>query len=617
MSADTRPTYYKAKQGAIMQTSTPLRPLYQLLFLWTFLIGSFAAWGVYQSHRILKIAKTLVRDSHNKDLVYRRWATMHGGVYVPVTEQTPPNPYLSHIRDRDITTPSGRRLTLMNPAYMTRQVHEIAKEQYGLQGHITSLNPIRPENSADPWETKALKEFEKGAREVTSKELIDGKPFIRFMRALMVDEGCLKCHAGQGYKTEDIRGGISVSMPWSPVRDLIFGVLPMSETIYGCIWIVGVAGIVAGRRRLQSYLNERNMAKKALHESEERHRILFIDSPDAYLIIVDGIFMECNRAAEAMLRGDRTDIIGKPPELLSPEFQPDGKRSSESAEQIIKEVLSTGSKMFEWVHRRLDGSDFFVEISLSSMMLEGKPALFTTWRDITERKRIEQELQAKNTEMERFAYTVSHDLKSPLITIQAYAGMIKKNLETGRYERAEDDMKRIEGAADKMTSLLNDLLELSRAGRMMGESSRIDMNRLVRDVLVQLTGVIEQSPVEVVLQPDIPTVLGDQKRIAQLVQNLVENAIKYRGDQSALRIEIGTRQYDRECVFFVSDNGKGIDPLQHEKIFGLFTKLDANSQGTGVGLALVKRIIEVHGGRVWVESDGEGLGSCFCFTVGQ
>ena len=599
-------------------TATPLRPLYQLLLLWTLLIAGFGAWDIYQSHKFeMKIAIAIVRDSYNKDLAYRRWATMHGGVYVPVSEQTPPNPYLSHIRDRDITTPSGKRLTLMNPAYMTRQVHEIGKEQYGLQGHITSLNPIRPENFADVWEAKALKEFEKGAKELTSKELIDGKPFIRFMHALMVDEGCLKCHEGQGYKKGDVRGGISVSMPWSPARDLIFGVLPMSETMYGSIWIVGVFGIVIGRRRLLGYLNERNMAEQALHESDERFNTLFMESPDVYLVIVDGIFVECNRAAEAMLRGDRKDIIGKPPELLSPEFQPDGKRSSESTEQIIKEALCTGNKTFEWVHRRLDGSDFFVEVSVSSMMLDGKPALFTAWRDITERKQIEQELQAKNREMERFAYTVSHDLKSPLITIQAYAGMIIKNLQTGKYERAQDDMKRIEGAADKMTSLLNDLLELSRAGRQMSEPSLIDMNRLVSDVLAQLTGVIKQSLVEVVVQPDLPFVLGDHKRIAQVVQNLIENAIKYRDDQAAPRIEIGTRQEDKECVFFVKDNGVGIDPRQHERVFGLFNKLDTDSEGTGVGLALVKRIIEVHGGRVWVESEGEGFGSCFCFTVGD
>ena len=291
----------------------------------------------------------------------------------------------------------------------------------------------------------------------------------------------------------------------------------------------------------------------------------------------------------------------------------------ERVERDLRQSIETG-RSFDVALRMRMKSGEWLWVSTRGKMIErdkdGKAVrMVGTLSDITERKQIEQELRDKNSELDRFAYTVSHDLKSPLITIQAYAGMIKKDLETGKYERAQDDMKRIEGAADKMTALLNDLLELSRAGRMMCEPSRIDMNRLVGDVLAQLTGVIRQSLVEVVVPPDLPAVHGDHKRIAQVVQNLIENAIKYRGDQAAPRIEIGTRQEGTECVFFVSDNGKGIDPRHHEKVFGLFSKLDADSQGTGVGLALVKRIIEVHGGRVWVESEGEGTGSRFCFTI--
>ena len=235
--------------------------------------------------------------------------------------------------------------------------------------------------------------------------------------------------------------------------------------------------------------------------------------------------------------------------------------------------------------------------------------------DITDRKQAEKELQNKNTELEHFTYTVSHDLKSPLITIQTYAGMILRNMEAGDFSRAQGDMKRLEDAASKMTALLHDLLELSRVGRIMNPAAQIDMNILVRDVLAQLAGPLMQKQVEVVLLPDLIRVFGDYQRIAEALQNLVENAVKYMGDQPAPRIEIGSRQEGSEAVFFVSDNGKGIDPRYHQNIFGLFNKLDAKSEGTGLGLALVKRIIEVHGGRVWVESEGVGHGSRFCFTL--
>ncbi len=236
-------------------------------------------------------------------------------------------------------------------------------------------------------------------------------------------------------------------------------------------------------------------------------------------------------------------------------------------------------------------------------------------RFITERKEYEKDLQQKNAELERFTYTVSHDLKSPIITIKGFTGSLEKDLAKGNYERMAGDLKRVSDAADKMNDLLRDLLELSTIGRIIKEPETVDMNLLVTDVLAQLAGILKNSNLTVAVQPNLPEVMCDKRRMAEVLQNLLENAINYMGDQPAPCIQLGMREDNDVKVFFVKDNGIGIDEKYHNIIFGLFNKLDANSEGTGIGLALVKRIVEVHGGRVWVESDGVGKGCRFCFTI--
>lgn len=171
------------------------------------------------------------------------------------------------------------------------------------------------------------------------------------------------------------------------------------------------------------------------------------------------------------------------------------------------------------------------------------------------------------------------------------------------------------GAADKMTALLNDLLELSRIGRLMNAPSLIDMTALSHEVLGQLSGPISQAGARVVVQPEMPKVWGDAPRISEVLQNLVENAVKYVGDQLQPQVEIGARGGADGPVFWVRDNGMGIPAQYQDTIFGLFNKLDPHSEGTGIGLALVRRIVELHGGKLWVESEGAGQGSTFCFTL--
>jgi len=167
----------------------------------------------------------------------------------------------------------------------------------------------------------------------------------------------------------------------------------------------GPDGSIIGMCGVSTDITERKKIEQAVHESEERHRIMFMDSPDAYLIIRDGVFVDCNRASEAMLRGDRTQIIGRAPASLSPEFQPDGRRSVQAEKDKIQEALRSGSNSFEWVHRRLDGTDFFVEVTIASMLLEGKQTLFISWRDITGRKQAEKALEESRRALEAISIT--------------------------------------------------------------------------------------------------------------------------------------------------------------------------------------------------------------------
>jgi|GEM_PF-2468071 len=232
-----------------------------------------------------------------------------------------------------------------------------------------------------------------------------------------------------------------------------------------------------------------------------------------------------------------------------------------------------------------------------------------------ERLSIINELEDKNAELERFTYTVSHDLKSPVITIKGFLGMLKEDAKAGNIERLESDIKRISNAADKMQNLLEDLLQLSRIGRLVNSSSEFSISSISEEVIELLQGNFSSLSSYVTIEPNMPTVYADKTRLREVVQNLVENSIKYRNVDIPLKIDIGTISKEDEIVYFVKDNGMGIKKEYLNKIFGLFEKLNPSIDGTGIGLALAKRIVELHGGKIWAESDGLDKGSTFYFTI--
>ena len=237
--------------------------------------------------------------------------------------------------------------------------------------------------------------------------------------------------------------------------------------------------------------------------------------------------------------------------------------------------------------------------------------------ELSLRKKLIFELESKNAELERFTYTVSHDLKSPLFTIRGFLGYLEQDALSGNYTRLRSDIQRITDATDKMQSLLNELLELSRVGRLRNELTHFSFTELAGEALELVQGRIMERGIAVHIDPNLPDVYGDRPRLLEVLQNLLDNAAKFMGDQKEPRIEIGCEGADSErgkSVFYVRDNGLGIAPEHFERVFGLFNKLDPKTEGTGIGLALVKRIIEVNGGRIWVRSE-PGKGSTFLFTL--
>ncbi|MDX9710520.1 MAG: ATP-binding protein, partial [Trichloromonas sp.] len=262
-----------------------------------------------------------------------------------------------------------------------------------------------------------------------------------------------------------------------------------------------------------------------------------------------------------------------------------------------------------WEHERDDASGRVIR-SLGMVL------------DITELKntennlrRVSEELRGRNEELERFIYSVSHDLKSPLVTFKTFLGFLRQDQRAGSRENVEKDLNFMAAAADKMDRLLEDLLEMSRIGRLDKAPARIELRDLVEAALAAVAGPIAERGVEVRSELPELSLYGDRLRLERLWQNLIDNAVKYLGDQAAPCVEIGMEEIAGERVFFVRDNGQGIDPRHQRKVFGLFEKVNPKSPGSGLGLALGKRIVELYHGRIWVESAGPDRGACFRFTL--
>jgi PAS domain S-box-containing protein len=390
---------------------------------------------------------------------------------------------------------------------------------------------------------------------------------------------------------------------------------------FSLVWLNRATAVMAIWATAIAVLSYKRAQRHAENE-RAKMRAMIETAVDGVITIDEQGHIELfNRAAETIFGWRAEEVLGQNVKLLMP------AEHREAHDGYLERYCRTRERRVIGIGRevrgeRKDGSSFPMDLALAEVPLAGRRVFTAVVRDLTEKKRLEEvreellrSLEQKNTELEKFTYTVSHDLKSPLVTIKGFLGTALGALEQGDTALVRSDLARVDAAANRMRQLLDELLELSRIGRAARPAEDVALSDVANEAVEALAGPIAARAARVVVSDDLPIVRGDPIRLRQVVQNLVENALKFQLPDRPPEIEVGSRRDGAETVCYVKDNGMGVDPRHAERIFGLFEKLERGSEGTGIGLSLVKRIVDVHGGRIWVESAGSGAGSCFCFVL--
>lgn len=446
-----------------------------------------------------------------------------------------------------------------------------------------------------------------------------GSQNVLAVKAVLGQEGLVK---GVDYRGVPVLGALRAvpDSPWFLVArmDIAEAFAPLRERAWVTILLIGSLLLGAGggigfvwRHQRAHFYRERYRAAEALREVSLRQAALLAAVPDIIMEVDDNKVYTWANSAGLQFFGE--DVIGK--EAV---FYFEGEQDTYRTVQPLFGGQEGRIFVESW-QRRKDGEKRL--LAWWCQVLKDDSGRVTgalsSARDITGRNQYEEELQKKNDELIRFTYTVSHDLKSPLVTIRTFLGYLEQDIRKPDAGEVDKDLTYIRNAADRAARLLDELLELSRIGRKMNPPAEVLLQDIVKEALDLVAGRIVKRGVKVEVTEKPIRITGDHPRLVEVFLNLVDNSVKFMGSQRAPCVEIGVDEVGGETVLFVRDNGIGIDPQYQPKLFELFEKLDPSTEGTGIGLALVKRIVEVHGGRIWVESEGPGQGSTFRFTLAK
>ncbi len=611
---------------------------YKVLFLvmlisWTSLI-LFETWieiKEFRDHMLFTANENAIAFSE-KDISIRKWAASHGGVYVPVTEKTPPNPNLAFVPNRDLqgcdSHGNCEQLTLMNPAYITREIYESFSSDMAT-AHITSLRPIRPENGPDQWERQALEKLENGAERV--KEIVEhnGKSYFHDMIPLVAETACLKCHAKQGYKKGDIRGGLHITFAMDSILSDFVSHRNHILTVQFLVWLAGLAMLALVYQAMKSACTQKEKAKKEIEQREHFLRSLINAIPDPVCYKdAEGRWLEANKKNLELFELGGVDYHGKKDSELAELTDPAYRECMVGCELSDRATIESGeTSRFDEILTRPDGScRIFDVIKVPISNSSGNNGILVVARDITSRKQLEAQLQ-QSQKMEAvgvLAGGVAHDLNNIIQTIMGAAGLATMKLETSH--PAFRYVNQIDESCERAAAIIRQLLIFSRRHEFTPEP--LDINSITSDLIKMLKRLIgEDINVSTDFASDIPTIMADRGSLEQVVMNLVVNARDAMPDGGTLTIK--TENYsatpedmqknpkitegDYACLI-VTDTGTGISDDIINKIFDPFFTTKGVGKGTGLGLSTVYGIISKHDGWVDVESK-PGQGTVFRIYV--
>ncbi len=579
--------------------------------LWSLFILAIYAWNAgHRDREILELAHIEAETLILKDLSFRSWLASHGGVYVFPDANTPPNPYLKDHPQRDLTTTTGKTLTLMNPAYVTRQLFEGFTEKYGIRGHISSLNPLNPHNQPYPWEEKALRAFEGGLKEAS--EILteaDGARYYGLIRPLIVEKACMKCHEKQGYKVGDIRGGLSAQVPLAPFEAGKQAALRVMAITYGAIWILVLASIAV----LLGHTLERTRERQKTRRDIEESRHLFQTMADFATEWIfwrnpDGSLRYVSPACEQITGYSAAEFYAKP-ELFNAIIHPEDQ---EHWRHHVHEADHNGHpRPLEFRIVRKDGDIRYISHTCRPIF-DDRLNKFLGVRgnntDITGYHENQQILiqQSRLAAMGEMIGNIAHQWRQPLNALALLHTNLKDDYEFGELTRESLDksLHNAERLINKMSCTIEDFRNFFRPNKQAGAFS---LNQAVDDAIKLVNAGFINHQIEITREaPQEVLGYGYANEFSQVLLNTLSNAKDaiLESEVCPGKITISLGQDDMRAWLVITDNAGGIPAEVLPHVFDPY--FTTKEKGTGIGLYMSRMIMSHMNGGIEAANGTDG-----------